>query len=78
MAFYRDETRVRKADPHNAFIETHAPGTKVPHSGIYRCINCESEIAANAGDPLPPQNHDQHPKHAGKVEWQLLVYSKYN
>lgn len=78
MALYIDATRVRTAKPSTAFEGKLSPGSKVPHSGIYRCVNCNSEIAANAGDPLPPQNHAQHPKHDGKIEWQLLVYAQYD
>lgn len=78
MALYVDATKVKTANPSTAFTDKHAPGSKVPHSGIYRCVNCGSEIAANKGDPMPPQNNSQHPKHDGKIEWQLLVYAQYD
>lgn len=78
MALYVDELKVKKVNPQEAFQVSYAPGKNVPHSGIYRCINCKSEIAANAGDPFPPQNNTQHPKHEGKIEWQLLVYAQYD
>ena len=58
-----------------AFDPDYSPGTLTPHSGIYRCINCGDEIAANAGNPLPPQNHHQRAP-AAPIRWRLLVYSQ--
>lgn len=78
MALYIDTKKVRTAKPSKAFELKYSPGSEVPHSGIYACVNCGSEIAANAGDPFPPQNHSQHPKHEGKIEWRLLVYAQYD
>jgi hypothetical protein len=52
---------------------TYRPGTICPHSGIYICINCRDEAACNAGDPLPPQNHRQHPDTTKPILWKLLV-----
>lgn len=78
MALYVDTSRVKQVNQQEAFQKKYGPGEKVPHSGIYKCINCNSEIAANAGDPFPPQNNTQHPKHEGKIEWQLLVYAQYD
>ncbi len=49
------------------------PGTIVEHSGIYRCQGCTREIAANKGDPLPPQSHHQHQPSQGYIRWQLVV-----
>lgn len=78
MAIYIDVRRVHKSKAGAAFSAKHKPGSTVPYSGIYRCANCESEIAANANDPFPPQNHAQHPKHEGSIEWILLVASEYD
>ncbi|RST80099.1 hypothetical protein EJC49_24705 [Aquibium carbonis] len=72
MALYRDETRVKKANPHSAFETVHKPGVKVPYSGIYRCVNCGDENCCNKGDPFPPQNHHQHQSQS-PIGWQLLV-----
>lgn len=49
------------------------PGQKVPVSGIYRCLGCQREIAANQGDPFPPQNHHQHQSAEGDIRWKLNV-----
>jgi hypothetical protein len=57
-----------------AFDAVYDPGTRAPHSGIYRCINCGDEYACNHNDPLPPQNHKQHNPANGPVRWQLLVF----
>lgn len=54
------------------FDVKHRPGTTTPFSGIYVCTNCRDEIASNAGNPLPPQNHRQH-KTSLPILWQLLV-----
>lgn len=55
-----------------AFDAEHAPGTVMVDSGIYRCTGCGDEIAANKGNPLPPQNHHQH-RNGSPIRWKLLV-----
>lgn len=74
MALYKNRDLVKYSD-HAAFDSKHKPGTKVPHSGIYRCTGCGDEYCCNEGDPFPPQNHHQHPNR-NPIEWQLLVYSQ--
>lgn len=59
-----------------AFDLLHTPGTTTPHSGIYRCENCGDEVASNAGNPLPPQNHRQHNTNQGEIRWRLVVYAQ--
>ena len=60
-----------------AFDTELAPGTRVPNSGIYRCMGCNREIAANeGGDPLPPQNHHQHAPAQGRIRWKLTVFAQ--
>ncbi len=59
-----------------AFDELHNPGVRTPHSGIYRCEGCSHEVAANATQPLPPQNHHQHTASQGQIRWRLAVYAK--
>ncbi|RWH74483.1 hypothetical protein [Mesorhizobium sp.] len=71
MALYKNGNLLEHSD-HAAFDEKHKPGTVVANSGIYRCIHCGDEIAANKNNPLPPQNHHQHPNHQ-PIMWQLLV-----
>jgi hypothetical protein len=58
---------------HAAFDAVISPGTVINNSGIYRCEGCASEIAANKGDPLPPQNHHQHSSAQGKIRWRLIA-----
>ncbi len=53
----------------------HAPGATTPYSGIYRCEGCGNSIAANQGNPLPPQNHHQHTFAQGAIRWRLAVWS---
>jgi hypothetical protein len=65
-----------KHSPDAAFDKIHGPGAQTPHSGIYRCDGCGKEIAANAGNPLPPQNHHQHSPAQGDIRWRLLVYAE--
>jgi len=59
-----------------AFDAIHNPGSSTPHSGIYRCEGCGHEVASNAGNPLPPQNHHQHSTSQGNIRWQMIVYAQ--
>jgi len=76
MALCKDSARV-KYSSHAAFDAVHKPGETVPHSGIYRCINCDDEVACNKGDPFPSQNHQQHSP-PSPIRWQLLVFAVQN
>lgn len=60
---------------HQAFDKEFTPGQSPDWSGIYECTGCGDEIAANKGNPLPPQNHHQHAPGAGPIRWKLLVYA---
>ncbi len=71
MALYKYNGNLAQSD-HAAFDTELKPGTVVNNSGIYRCVNCGDEIAANKNNPLPPQNHHQH-KDNTPIKWQLLV-----
>lgn len=57
---------------HDAFDQLHTPGSSAPYSGIYRCEICGHEVVSTAGNPLPPQNHHQHPQHQA-IRWRLIV-----
>jgi hypothetical protein len=71
MANYKYQ-QVLAANESGAFDQVWGPSDRTPHSGVYRCETCFHEIAANKGNPLPPQNHAQHP--AGKaIIWRLVV-----
>jgi hypothetical protein len=59
-----------------AFDEVLPSGFHLSISGIYRCAVCGDEIAANKGDPLPPQNHHQHYPGLGPIRWQLTVATR--
>lgn len=59
----------------DAFDALHTPGARTPHSGIYRCEGCGAEDACNKGNPLPPQNHHQHPG-GQAIRWRLLAAIK--
>jgi len=74
MALYKFGDYLRHS-PHALFDEVHAPGTAGPYSGIYRCTACGDEVACNARQPLPPQNHRQHTPAQGSIRWKLLVLS---
>lgn len=71
MAEYQDTNEVTRTKD-SAFDSTYRPGDEVPRSGIYICTNCRDEVACNAGDPFPPQNHRQH-KSDKPIRWKLLV-----
>lgn len=73
MAEYKYATHLHQVQS-ALFDQDNTPGTAAPRSGIYRCNNCGREVASNQGEPLPPQNHHQHP--AGTlVRWKLTVYA---
>jgi hypothetical protein len=75
MALYKHSQYLGTSD-HGTFDTTHTPGTSTPYSGIYRCEGCGDEIASNAGNPLPPQNHHQHSTNQGAIRWRLIVYAQ--
>jgi hypothetical protein len=75
MALCKYEQIVKHSD-HEAFDTLHSPGDNTPHSGIYRCEGCAKEVASNANNPLPPQNHHQHASTQGKIQWRMLVYAE--
>ena len=57
----------------NTWDQSHHPGDIVSFSGIYYCTVCGHEAACNKDDPFPPQNHKQHPKSCGDIQWKLVV-----
>lgn len=59
------------------FDREHSPGEKAPYSGIFRCKGCGFEVAANQGQPLPPQNHHQHSTAQGSIRWRLVVFAQH-
>lgn len=75
MALYKYSQFIT-ASSDQAFDQVLTPGTSTPHSGIYKCQGCGHEIASNANNPLPPQNHHQHKANQGAIRWQLGVYAQ--
>jgi hypothetical protein len=73
MALYKNASFLTQST-NAAFDSLLAPGTIAANSGIYRCAACGDEVAANKGNPLPPQNHHQHAPGVGPIQWQLIVY----
>ncbi len=71
MALYKYVNNLEQSN-HENFDAERSPGFVPPDSGIYRCVHCGDEIAANKGNPLPPQNHHQHNPPAA-IRWKLLV-----
>jgi len=75
MPFFKyDDNFVR--DPSLAFDETLPPGFRISISGIYKCTGCGDEIAANKGDPLPPQNRHQHTNPFMPIRWKLIAAAR--
>lgn len=70
MAFYVSLNDLRCDE--NLETGPYRPGVEVPRSGIYRCKNCRNEIAANQGDPFPPEDHHQH-QVPSPITWELIV-----
>lgn len=73
MALYKNASYLQQ-NSHANFDKEWKPGEVPPDSGIYRCRHCGDEIAANKGNPLPPQNHHQH-NPPSNIRWQLIVCS---
>lgn len=65
-----------KQNDATAYDSLHPPGTVAVNSGIYRCEACGDEVAANKGNPLPPQNHRQHSPGAGNIRWRLVAFAQ--
>lgn len=59
-----------------AFDKLIAPNTDAAWPGIYRCHACGHEIAIAVGHNLPPQNHHQHARGIGPIQWRLVVSHK--
>ncbi|HUJ11456.1 MAG TPA: hypothetical protein VL171_15680 [Verrucomicrobiae bacterium] len=76
MALYKD-SQYMGASIDEAFDVLHGPGARTPDSGIYRCESCGHEIASNAGNALPPQNHHQHGSTQGPIRWRMIVYAQW-
>lgn len=76
MANYKYASILNKNES-EAFDQLWKPSAPTPYSGVYRCENCGDEVACNKGNPLPPQNHAQHPP--GKpIIWRLVVACSQN
>lgn len=74
MAKYKYGSYLTKSDS-TAYDHEYKPGDVVNNSGIYRCTGCGDEIAANKGNPLPPQNKHQHTNDK-PIRWKLLVFAQ--
>jgi hypothetical protein len=74
MALYKYGSYLQQ-NTDKAFDVEHQPGTKPPHSGIYRCMGCGREIVAEEGRQFPPQNHHQHTGSQGAIRWRMIVYA---
>jgi hypothetical protein len=55
------------------FDPAHSPGAMTPHTGIYKCQGCGTEVISHRGDPLPPATHHQHSLEQGGFAWRLIV-----
>lgn len=74
MAYYKYANKLTLSTD-SAFDQVHAPGTRVPYSGIYRCRVCGWEASSTTADHLPPQGHHVHPAGMGAIQWQLVAAS---
>ena len=55
------------------FDPAFAPGATTPHTGIYKCQGCGTEVISETGEPLPPATHHQHSLAQGGIAWRLVV-----
>lgn len=63
--------KIFKRSANTAFNALHNPGSKPPHSGIYRCEGCGVEVVAEQGRTFPPTHSHNAPAH---VRWRLVAY----
>jgi hypothetical protein len=75
MALYKDKDYLNISGSEE-FDKEHRPGDAAPFSGIYRCMGCGREVASNEQEPLPPQNHHQHPQQTA-IRWKMVVYANH-
>jgi hypothetical protein len=75
MALYKRSSEISTSTS-TEFDTEHDPGSRVPHSAIYRCLGCGREVVCNAGDPFPPQNHHQHTTAQGRIRWRMSVFAQ--
>lgn len=75
MAIYK-YAQIMATSTDRMFDTLFNPGATTLHSGIYRCEGCAREVASNAGNALPPQNHHQHATMHGAIRWRLAVYAQ--
>jgi len=74
MALYKYGAYLTQSQDASFDLE-HAPGSKPPHSGIYRCGGCGREIVAEQNRQFPPQNHHAHAVNQGPIRWRMVVYA---
>lgn len=75
MAVYKYSNYLEQSN-HEAFDQIHGPGSRTPHSGIYRCEGCGVNEVSTQLHPLPPQNHHQHSPSQGSIRWKLIVATR--
>ncbi|MBC7953967.1 MAG: hypothetical protein H7Z12_19380 [Rhodospirillaceae bacterium] len=70
MAFYDDNTNVKKTDKSEKYQKKRSPGETPPGPGIYKCQECGFEDVINREcETLPPCSNCE-----GKgVKWKWLV-----
>jgi len=72
MAIYKNDLFLTKSNE-ACYDVIHAPGTRAPNPGIYRCQGCGYEIATAMGRTLPVEGHHEHNALQGCIRWQLIV-----
>jgi hypothetical protein len=77
MAWFKYDADLKKSNS-TEYDTIHNPGAAAPHSGIYRCLGCNKEVASNQTQPLPTQNKHQHTTQQGAIRWRLVVYADHN
>jgi hypothetical protein len=76
MASYKNSSILHKSESEE-FDKSHNPGSITPHSGIYRCVNCNHEIVSEGGKRFPPETHPLHPANL-PIIWRLAVFAMHN
>lgn len=75
MSAFNDPNYFRHSnDP--AFHRTDWPGAFAPDLAFDRCETCGEEVACNARQPPPLQNHRQHHNALAPLLWGLIAVAR--
>ncbi|MFO1081045.1 MAG: hypothetical protein U1E23_10515 [Reyranellaceae bacterium] len=73
MAMFKDGNHLWQSGS-DVFEDAVKPGSEALWTGIYACQECNLEIVATEGSPLPAERHHHHAS-GQPIRWRLIVYA---